>query len=81
MAIKNADNAERMPFEIVCDECGFILYRGSEMRSSKDVLRTFKGRCASCNEKLSLENFGMEVSPANRHRPTVLGVGQSYFVA
>ena len=70
-----------MPFEIICDDCGFVLYRGSEMRGTKEVLRTFKGRCGNCDTKLSRENYGIEVITANKHRPTVLGVGNSYFVA
>ena len=70
-----------MPFEIICGDCGFVLYRGSEMRGTKEVLRTFKGRCGNCDAKLSMENYVVEVTTANKHRPTVLGVGNSYFVA
>jgi hypothetical protein len=70
-----------MPFEIVCDDCGFVLYRGSEMRSPKDVMRTFKGRCGNCAEKMSIDNYKVEVAMANKHRPTVIGIASSYFVA
>ncbi|MBI2125732.1 MAG: hypothetical protein HYU02_00215 [Thaumarchaeota archaeon] len=69
-----------MPFELICDNCTFVLYRGNEIRSPKEVLRSFRDRCRGCNTKLSLENFGFEVTVANKHRPTIVGVGQSYLV-
>ena len=81
MAINHLHDPEVMPFEIICNDCGFVLYRGSEMRSPKDVLRAFRGKCGNCNAKMSIENFNVVVAVANKHRPTVLSVGNSYFVA
>lgn len=79
--INHPHNPEVMPLETICDDCGFVLYRGSEMRSPKDVLRTFKGRCGNCSAKMSIENYGVVVTTANKYRPTVLGIGNSYFIA
>ena len=41
-----------MPICIVCDSCGFILYRGKELKSIEDVLRRWDYRCPCCLSKL-----------------------------
>jgi hypothetical protein len=50
-----------MPLEIVCGECGEVLYSGFDLKSPKDVIRTSETKCRSCGKKLSPSDFAIEV--------------------
>jgi hypothetical protein len=51
-----------MPIIIRCRSCGFVLYRGNELRSIDEVLRVWGYRCPVCMSPLSTRPLGMKVA-------------------
>ena len=51
-----------MVLEIVCQVCGTILYSGFDLRSAKDVLKQYNGRCKNCGTLLSYQDFDIQIS-------------------
>jgi DNA-directed RNA polymerase subunit RPC12/RpoP len=49
-------------FEIVCERCGAKIYAGDEVKSPRQILRLYKGRCKKCGAKLDPEDFELFVS-------------------
>tara|TARA_Y100000815_G_C13142002_1_gene424672 strand:+ start:251 stop:433 length:183 start_codon:yes stop_codon:yes gene_type:complete len=52
-----------MTLEILCNKCGSALYRGLELRSTRDILKLTNGKCKSCNSSLSPRDFELDISP------------------
>tara|TARA_B100001750_G_scaffold248297_1_gene278128 strand:+ start:3442 stop:3624 length:183 start_codon:yes stop_codon:yes gene_type:complete len=52
-----------MTLEILCNKCGSALYRGLELRSTRDILKSTDGKCNSCNSLLSSRDFELDISP------------------
>ena len=51
-----------MPIIIRCLSCGFVLYRGDQLRSIDEVLRVWGYRCPVCMSPLSTLPLGMKVA-------------------
>lgn len=49
-------------FAIVCSKCKTKIYSGDEVRSPKQILRLYKGRCRKCGTSLDPEDFDLEVT-------------------
>ena len=49
------------PFEIQCDNCGEILYRGIELKYARDILKHTGFKCKKCGAHLSITDFIVEV--------------------
>jgi RNase P subunit RPR2 len=49
------------PFEIVCDNCGEILYRGMDLKYARDILKHTGFKCKRCGAQLSVTDFVIEV--------------------
>lgn len=52
---------QALGFEIVCRECGTAIVAGFDLRSPKDVLKLYGGRCKKCGTALSPVDFQLEV--------------------
>jgi RNase P subunit RPR2 len=50
------------PFEIVCDNCGEILYRGMELKYARDILKNIGFKCKRCGAHLSISDFIIDVA-------------------
>ncbi len=50
-----------MPFKIVCDGCGLVLYEGRNAKTPYEVVGNFEGRCPKCCRKLSPTPLSFEV--------------------
>ncbi len=50
-----------MLFAIVCPKCNTKIYSGDEVRSPKQILRLYKGKCKKCGALLNPEEFDIEV--------------------
>lgn len=55
-----------LPQQVLCDECGEILYQGSELKSPEEIHQMYNGRCPKCGRKLSLIPKKIKVLPAKR---------------
>ena len=53
----------RMPQKVVCHECGFILYEGSDLKPPDEIIQTCDGKCPKCGKKLSFVPRNVEVKP------------------
>ena len=51
----------RVPLEIVCSNCGKVLYTGFDLRSPKDVIRADENKCKGCGQTLSALDFTIEI--------------------
>jgi hypothetical protein len=51
-----------MPIIIRCHSCGFVLYRGDQLRSIDEVLRVWGYKCPVCMSPLSTRPLGMKVA-------------------
>ncbi|MEM0287558.1 MAG: hypothetical protein QXG05_05250 [Nitrososphaerota archaeon] len=49
-------------FTIICSNCKTKIYSGDEVRSPKQVLRLYKGKCKKCGADLDPEDFTLEVN-------------------
>ncbi|MCP8307798.1 MAG: hypothetical protein H3Z54_03790 [archaeon] len=52
------------PFEIRCDNCGEILYKGMELRYAKEILKHIGFKCKRCGAHLSVNDFIIEIVEA-----------------
>ncbi len=50
--------------EIMCEKCGGRIIRIISMKSVKDVLRPFNGRCNSCGVSLNPSDFELHMERA-----------------
>ncbi|MDG6939864.1 MAG: hypothetical protein JRN39_05640 [Nitrososphaerota archaeon] len=48
-------------FMIICSHCQAKIYSGDEVKSPKQILRLYKGRCKKCDSPLDPEDFSIEV--------------------
>ncbi|MFB5600789.1 MAG: hypothetical protein ACE5SW_11265 [Nitrososphaeraceae archaeon] len=46
--------------EIVCDKCGSTLNRMINLKSIKDSIRSFGGRCNICGTSLNASDFNIK---------------------
>jgi len=52
-----------MPQQVVCDECGEILYKGIELKPPDEIIQLHNGRCPKCGKKLSYMPIKVDVKP------------------
>ena len=50
--------------EITCEKCGGRISRIINMKTIKDVLRPFNGRCNSCGVNLNPSDFELHIQKA-----------------
>ncbi|MHC1586314.1 MAG: hypothetical protein ACXQTV_02065 [Candidatus Hecatellaceae archaeon] len=53
-----------MPQVAVCKDCGYVLYRGVELKSAEEIIQMVGGRCPKCGRKLSFSVEDVEVRPS-----------------
>ena len=51
-----------MSVEITCGKCGEKISYMKMLKSLKDVMNTYKGKCPSCGHALSTSEFSLDVS-------------------
>ena len=44
-----------MPQRTLCKECGEVLYVGLLLKSPRDVVKQFEGKCPKCEKDLAFE--------------------------
>ena len=52
-----------MPQKVTCSECNYLLYEGDILKSPKDIIKKFDGRCPNCNKKLDFTLKGVSIIP------------------
>lgn len=50
-----------MPLEVVCANCGMVLYSGFDLKSPKEVIKSNQNKCKSCGKTLSTHEYSVEV--------------------
>lgn len=50
-----------MPQQVVCEECGRILYDGLDLRPPEELIQEYDGKCPKCGKKLSFAPKKIEV--------------------
>jgi len=53
-----------MPQKVSCQECGYILYEGPELKTPDEIIQKHDGKCPKCGKKLSTVPLDVEVKPA-----------------
>jgi len=57
---------EGMPQVAMCKGCGYLLYKGLELKSAEEIIQMAGGRCPNCGRKLSFNIEDVEVKPAKQ---------------
>jgi ribosomal protein S27AE len=52
-----------MPQRVVCQQCGYVLHEGPELKPPDEILHQHNGKCPRCGKKLSLIPINVEVKP------------------
>jgi len=52
-----------MPQRIICEDCGFVMYDGSELKPPSELVQQYGGKCPKCGKKLdfSPEKVDIEI--------------------
>jgi ribosomal protein L34E len=53
----------RMPQKVVCQDCGYELYNGAELKPPDEIIQKHNGKCPKCGRKLSFVPQNVEVKP------------------
>ena len=53
-----------MPQRVVCQQCGYVLYEGAELKPPDEILHQHDGKCPRCGKKLALVPLDVEVKPS-----------------
>ncbi|MCK4477933.1 hypothetical protein KAU88_05340 [Candidatus Bathyarchaeota archaeon] len=53
-----------MPQKVFCQKCGYILYKGPELKPPDEIIQKYDGKCPKCGRKLSSVPIDVEVKPA-----------------
>jgi DNA-directed RNA polymerase subunit RPC12/RpoP len=59
-----------MPQQVLCDNCGELLYQGEDIKSPEEIHQMHNGRCPKCGRKLSIIPQKVEVFSAKEYRKT-----------
>ena len=54
-----------MPQKIICEKCGFILYKGAELKPPDEIIQALDGKCPKCRKKISFIPKKVEVRSAD----------------
>lgn len=57
-----------MPQLMLCSECKEVLYKGDLLKSPRDVIKKFEGKCPVCGKDLAYVTEGVVVKPAKTSR-------------
>ena len=52
-----------VPQQVVCHECGFVLYEGGELKPPDEIIQQHDGKCPKCGKKLSFIPTKVDVKP------------------
>ena len=52
-----------LPQRVICQQCGYLLYDGAELRPPDEILHEHNGKCPKCGKKLALIPINVEVKP------------------
>jgi predicted RNA-binding Zn-ribbon protein involved in translation (DUF1610 family) len=52
-----------LPQRVICQQCGYVLYDGAELRPPDEILHEHDGKCPKCGKKLALIPINVEVKP------------------
>ncbi len=52
-----------MPQKVVCQDCGYELYNGAELKPPDEIIQKHNGKCPKCGRKLSFIPQNVEVKP------------------
>ena len=50
-----------MSVEIICGKCGKLVQKIKMLKSIKDTLDVYDGKCPSCGQKLSIQEFSLDI--------------------
>jgi len=50
-----------MSVEVTCGKCGKKITNMKMLKSLKDVMNPYNGKCPSCGQKLSTSEFSLDV--------------------
>ena len=50
-----------MAFEVICENCGHMIYQGMELRYVNDIIKSNSGKCNKCNKELLKKDFKIEI--------------------
>ncbi|UCE16525.1 MAG: hypothetical protein JSV12_02635 [Candidatus Bathyarchaeota archaeon] len=50
-----------LPQQVVCEECGRILYDGVDLRPPEELIQEYDGKCPKCGKKLSFAPKKIEI--------------------
>jgi ribosomal protein S27AE len=53
-----------VPQRVVCQQCGYVLYDGAELKPPDEIIQQYYGKCPNCGKKLALVPLDVEVKPA-----------------
>jgi len=51
-----------MSIEITCGKCGETIKNMKMLKSLKDVMKPYDGKCPSCGQKLSTSEFSLDTN-------------------
>jgi len=54
---------------VICGRCGYVLHRGEELVTPRDVVKKYNGRCPRCSSQLSTKSMKIEVVSKGRRSP------------
>ena len=52
-----------MPQRVLCSKCQEVLYEGDLLKSPKDVINKFEGKCPKCGKDLAFITDAVTVKP------------------
>ena len=52
-----------MPQKVTCAECNYLLYEDNILKSPKDIIKKFDGRCPKCKRTLNFEITSVSITP------------------
>jgi DNA-directed RNA polymerase subunit RPC12/RpoP len=52
-----------MPQRAVCQNCGALLYEGTDLKPPDEIIQQYDGKCPKCGKKLSSIPKDVEVKP------------------
>ena len=54
-----------MSVEVICGKCGKKVADMKMLKSVKDVMKPYHGKCPSCGQSLSSSEFSLDVQKSN----------------
>jgi hypothetical protein len=54
-----------VPLRAVCGKCDVVLYEGTEIKASSEIILGYDGKCPKCGRKLSFIPKKVEIRIAN----------------